>query len=125
MIEIYGKPACPHCDAAKRLCEMRQLPFKYYQLDTDFTREEVLELFPGARTFPQIKVQGVAIGFSTVIVVSFSSTKRATISSPAVVFSVTVSVALYGVSINIIVCVLCRCSLFLLNMCLAYRSHQY
>jgi len=62
MIEIYGKAACPHCDAAKRLCEQRQLEYKYYQLDVDFTREEVLEMFPGARTFPQIKVQGSSIG---------------------------------------------------------------
>ena len=62
MIEIYGKPACPHCDQAKRLCEQRELAYKYYQLDTDFTREEVLEMFPGARTFPQIKVNGTSIG---------------------------------------------------------------
>jgi glutaredoxin len=62
MIEIYGKSQCPHCDAAKRLCEIRELPFKYFQLDTDFTREEVLEMFPGARTFPQIKVSGKSIG---------------------------------------------------------------
>ena len=62
MIEIYGKPACPHCDQAKRLCEQRELNYKYYQLDTDFTREEILEMFPGARTFPQIKVSGTPIG---------------------------------------------------------------
>jgi len=62
MIEIYGKQQCPHCDAAKRLCESRNLTFKYYQLDIDFTREEVLEMFPGARTFPQIKVGGSSIG---------------------------------------------------------------
>jgi len=62
MIEIYGKPACPHCDQAKRLCEQRELEYKYFQLDTDFTREEILEMFPGARTFPQIKVNGTSIG---------------------------------------------------------------
>ena len=62
MIEIYGKPACPHCDQAKRLCEQRELEYKYFQLDTDFTRDEVLEMFPGARTFPQIKVNGTSIG---------------------------------------------------------------
>jgi glutaredoxin len=62
MIEIYGKPACPHCDQAKRICEQRELEYKYFQLDTDFTREEVLEMFPGARTFPQIKVSGKSIG---------------------------------------------------------------
>jgi glutaredoxin len=62
MIEIWGKPQCPHCEAAKRLCENRNLPYVYKQLDVDFTREEVLEVFPEARTFPQIKVNGDAIG---------------------------------------------------------------
>lgn len=61
-IEIYGKPQCPFCDRAKTLCETRQLQYTYYQLGTDFTREEVLEMFPGARTFPQIKVNGKSIG---------------------------------------------------------------
>lgn len=62
MIEIYGKAQCPFCDRAKALCEQRQYDYKYYQLGVDFTREEVLEMFPGARTFPQIKVQGTSIG---------------------------------------------------------------
>jgi glutaredoxin len=62
MIEIYGKPQCPFCDRAKALCETRLLPYKYFQLGTDFTRDEVLEMFPGARTFPQIKVNGNSIG---------------------------------------------------------------
>ena len=62
MIEIYGKAQCPFCDRAKALCEQRQLEYKYYQLDIDFTRDEVLEKFPGARTFPQIKVNGTKIG---------------------------------------------------------------
>lgn len=62
MIEIYGKTACAHCDAAKKLCEMKNIEYTYKQLDKDFTRDEVLELFPGARTFPQIKVNGNSIG---------------------------------------------------------------
>ena len=62
MIEIYGKPQCPFCDRAKALCESRNLPFKYFQLGEDFTRDEVLEKFPGARTFPQITVHGTKIG---------------------------------------------------------------
>jgi|TARA_R110000803_G_scaffold64221_5_gene125161 glutaredoxin len=62
MIEIWGKPACPFCDMAKALCENRQLKYTYKQLGTDFTREQVLESFPGARTFPQIKVHGTNIG---------------------------------------------------------------
>ena len=62
MIEIYGKTQCPFCDRAKALCESRQYEYKYYQLNEDFTREQVLEMFPGARTFPQIKVGGKSIG---------------------------------------------------------------
>ena len=62
MIEIYGKSQCPHCDQAKRFCESRDFSFVYKQLDVDFTREEVLEMFPGARTFPQIKINGDSIG---------------------------------------------------------------
>ena len=62
MIEIYGKPACPYCEKAKSLCESRKLSYQYYQLDKDFTREELFEQFPTARTFPQIKINDQAIG---------------------------------------------------------------
>lgn len=62
MIEIYGKTQCPHCEQAKRFCETREFDFTYKQLDVDFTREEVLEMFPGARTFPQIIINGEKIG---------------------------------------------------------------
>lgn len=62
MIEIWGKPSCPHCEQAKKFCETNNLGYIYKQLDVDFTREEVFENFPGARTFPQIIVNGSKIG---------------------------------------------------------------
>lgn len=62
MIEIYGKPQCPYCDKAKMLCETRGLQFVYKSMGTDFTREELLEKFPNARTVPQIVVNGTKIG---------------------------------------------------------------
>jgi glutaredoxin 3 len=62
MIEIWGKTQCPYCEQAKQFCETRQYNYVYKQLDVDFTREEVLEAFPGARTFPQIKVNGDIVG---------------------------------------------------------------
>lgn len=68
MIEIYGKTQCPFCDKAKQLCERQGLDFVYKQLDTDFTREELFEKFPGARTFPQIKLDGENIGGYTDLV---------------------------------------------------------
>lgn len=62
MIEIWGKPACPFCERAKALCESRDLKYSYFELGKEFTREEILEQFPGAKTFPQIKINGAAIG---------------------------------------------------------------
>jgi glutaredoxin len=62
MIEIYGKPACPFCDKAKALCETKGFDFSYKSMGTDYTREELMEMFPTARTVPQIKVNGESIG---------------------------------------------------------------
>jgi glutaredoxin len=62
MIEIFGKPQCPFCDKAKAFCEMRQLPYTYKSLGTDYTKEELLENFPSARTVPQIRINGDSIG---------------------------------------------------------------
>ena len=62
MIEIYGKPMCPFCDKAKALCETRGFKYTYKSLGTDYTKEELLEQFPGARTVPQIVVQGQKVG---------------------------------------------------------------
>ena len=62
MIEIFGKTQCPFCDKAKALCEKEGLEYRYLQLGEDFTREELFKEFPNARTFPQINVDGNAIG---------------------------------------------------------------
>ena len=62
MIEIYGKPMCPFCDKAKKLCETRGFDFTYKSLGTDYTREELMEQFPNARTVPQIVINGEKIG---------------------------------------------------------------
>ena len=62
MIEIYGKTFCPYCDKAKALCEREGFDYSYKELDKDFTREEFFNIFPTARTFPQIKIDGNDIG---------------------------------------------------------------
>ena len=62
MIEIFGKPQCPFCDRAIALCEQRGYKFTYKSLCTDFGREEMLEMFPTARTFPQIRIKDENIG---------------------------------------------------------------
>ena len=62
MIEIYGKPACPSCTKAKAWVEARGYKFKYYTLDADFTRDELFEQFPTAKTFPQIRIGEHKVG---------------------------------------------------------------
>ncbi len=47
---------------AKWLCTQKEIQFEYKQLGKDFTREEMIEKFPTARTFPQIILNGEKIG---------------------------------------------------------------
>ena len=61
-VEIYSKPQCPFCVQAKALAEREGHELTYEMLDEDFNREELMETFPGARTFPQIIVDGQKIG---------------------------------------------------------------
>ena len=61
-VEIYSKPQCPYCDMAKRLAEQKGYDLTYKMLNEDFDRETLMETFPGARTFPQIIVDGEKIG---------------------------------------------------------------
>ena len=62
MIKIYGKDNCAYCNMAKQLCESKGLEFEYLSLGLDYLRDEFFEKFPTARTFPQITMDGEAIG---------------------------------------------------------------
>ena len=61
-VTIYSKPQCPFCVQAKALAEREGHDLTYKMLDEDFDRETLMETFPGARTFPQIIVDGEKIG---------------------------------------------------------------
>ena len=61
-IVIYSKPNCPYCVKAKALLEMMNINYQEMKLDVDFSREELLEVAPTARTFPQIFINGNVIG---------------------------------------------------------------
>ena len=59
---IYSKPSCPACKRAKMLAETRKCEVDYLMMGEDFTPKELMEQFPGARTFPQIILNGEKIG---------------------------------------------------------------
>jgi glutaredoxin 3 len=65
-IEIFGKDNCPFCDLAvnkaQQSIQETEHTYEYQKLEKDFTREELFEQFPTARTFPQIRIDGEAIG---------------------------------------------------------------
>ena len=68
MVEIYGKKRCLFSHRAKQLCKREKLSHTYKQLGKDFTKEEFYEKFPGAKTFPQIIMNGEKIGGYTELV---------------------------------------------------------
>lgn len=59
---IYGKPACPYCQAAKMLLNEKEIRFKYMELGKDYQKSDLLALAPSAKTVPQIFVDGKCIG---------------------------------------------------------------
>jgi|13_taG_2_1085334.scaffolds.fasta_scaffold00498_8 glutaredoxin len=61
-VKIYSKPDCSFCEKAKNLCRLRQIPYDEIVVGVDITRNELLELFPEAKTVPQIVVDDDSIG---------------------------------------------------------------
>lgn len=57
--QIYSKDHCTFCFQAVALLTSRDLPFEEFKLGVHFTREELLEQFPDAKSFPQIKLVSV------------------------------------------------------------------
>lgn len=61
-IIIYSKNNCNYCVRAKSILSIKNLEYKEFVLDKDYTKEELLKKFPEAKTLPQIEIDGIAIG---------------------------------------------------------------
>jgi len=59
---IWSKYHCPYCDQAKALLTQKGIEFEERKIGDGFTREELLEAVPTARTVPQIFLDGELIG---------------------------------------------------------------
>ena len=59
---IWSKYNCPYCDQAKALLKDRRIPFEERKIGDGYTKEELLEAVPNARTVPQIIINGKSIG---------------------------------------------------------------
>jgi len=59
---VWSKNACPFCDQAKNLLKLQGIEFEERNISTDWTREQLLEAVPDARTVPQIFLDEQLIG---------------------------------------------------------------
>ena len=59
---VWSKYHCPFCDQAKALLNQRGIAFEEKKIGDGYTREELLEAIPSARTVPQIFIDNQLIG---------------------------------------------------------------
>jgi glutaredoxin 3 len=59
---VWSKYHCPFCDQAKALLEAKGIEYVEKKIGDGYTREDLLEEIPTARTVPQIFVDGKLIG---------------------------------------------------------------
>jgi glutaredoxin len=59
---VWSKDHCPFCDQAKNLLKMKGIEFEEKKIGYGFTKEDLLEAVPTARTVPQIFLDEKLIG---------------------------------------------------------------
>jgi glutaredoxin len=59
---VWSKDQCPYCDQAKNLLKMKGIEFEERNVSHDWTREQLLEAVPNARTVPQIFLDEQLVG---------------------------------------------------------------
>lgn len=59
---LWSKYHCTYCDQAKALLKQKGIPFEERKIGDGWSKEELLESLPSARTVPQIVINGNPIG---------------------------------------------------------------
>jgi glutaredoxin 3 len=59
---IWSKYHCPYCTQAKELLKKNDIQFEERKIGDGWTREDLLEAIPDARSVPQILIDGTLIG---------------------------------------------------------------
>jgi glutaredoxin len=59
---VWSKYQCPYCDQAKALLKQKGIEFEEKKIGHGYTREQLLEAVPNARTVPQIFLDDQLIG---------------------------------------------------------------
>ena len=59
---VWSKYNCPYCDQAKALLKQKGIIFEEKKIGDGYTKEDLLEAVPTARTVPQIFIDEKLIG---------------------------------------------------------------
>jgi glutaredoxin len=59
---VWSKNSCPFCDQAKNLLKSKGIEFEERNVSKDWTKEQLLEAVPMARTLPQIFLDDKLVG---------------------------------------------------------------
>jgi len=72
---VWSKDQCPYCDQAKALLKSRNIEFEERNVSQDWTREQLLEAVPNARTVPQVFLDGELVGGFTELKAKLTESK--------------------------------------------------
>jgi glutaredoxin len=70
---VWSKYHCPFCDQAKALLKSKDIPFEEKKIGDGYTKEDLLEAIPTARTVPQIFINEELVGGFTELKKYFES----------------------------------------------------
>lgn len=59
---VYSKYNCPYCDQAKALLTQKGIEFEERKIGDGYSKEDLLEAVPNARTVPQIFLDEELVG---------------------------------------------------------------
>jgi len=59
---VWSKYQCPYCDQAKALLTQKGIQFEERKIGDGWTKEDLLEAVPTARTVPQIFLDDQLVG---------------------------------------------------------------
>ena len=59
---VWSKPDCPYCTQATQFLESKGIEVEERKIGSGYTKEDLLEAVPTARTVPQIFLDGELIG---------------------------------------------------------------
>jgi len=59
---VYSKYNCPYCDQAKALLTQKGIEFEERKIGDGYSKEDLLEAVPNARSVPQIFLDEELVG---------------------------------------------------------------